>query len=445
VNHLLFQIIAKLLVYLLLLLLPVLVVTYSESFHRPLSPAHYTVLLSVMAVIGILLFLPAISIVAATALLALGIAWMYGRYALAGLSYERTLSPARLFPGDVAKLRIRLVNRKVLPLAWLSMTDPIQHGLIRSGDDIRDLLHFSGGVELLDNLGYALVNHTAAGPFQAVERTYQVEAVRRGVYSLGPAEIAGGDPFGIFRREATIGTRQEIIVFPRVFRPHDIGLPFREALGQATARRALIEDPVKIAGAREYQPEDPLRRIHWKATARTGELQVRLLDPSTTAQVILVVNLNTFQHVWQGVDLDRMESTIEVAASIGLWALEKGFAAGVRSNGIVPGTELTPRLAPSAGPRQPTLMLEHMARLSFSGRFSAEHVLLDESRRLTAGTTIIFVTSIITPEIVQVLTARRLVGRASVVYCGRFVAPVVRGIPIFLATPPARGRLDAVS
>jgi hypothetical protein len=86
-----------------------------------------------------------------------------------------------------------------------------------------------------------------------------------------------------------------------------------------------------------------------------------------------------------------------------------------------------------------------MARLSFSGRFSAEHVLLDESRRLTAGTTIIFFTSIITPEIVQVLTARRLVGRASVVYCGRFAAPVVRGIPIFLATPPARGRLDAVS
>jgi uncharacterized protein (DUF58 family) len=444
-NHLLLQVIAKLLVYLLLLLLPVLVVTFSESFHRPLSPYHYSVLLSVMAVIGILLFLPAISIVAATALLALGIAWLYGRYALAGLSYERTLSPARLFPGDKATLRISLVNRKVLPLAWLEMTDPIQHGLIRSGDDIRDLLHFSGGIELLDNLGYALVNQTAAGPFQTVERTYEVEAARRGVYALGPVELAAGDPFGIFRREATVGPRQEIIVFPRIFQPEEIGLPFREALGEARTRRALIEDPVRIAGAREYQPDDPLRRIHWKATARTGELQVRLLDPSTTAQIIVVVNLNTFQHVWQGVDLDRMESTIEVAASIGLWALDKGFTVGVRSNGIVPGTELTPRLAPSAGPRQPTLLLEHMARLAFSGRYSAEHVLLDESRRLTAGTSIIFVTSIITPEIIEVLTTRRLTGRTSVVYCGRFAAPVIRGVPIHLATPPARGRLDAVS
>jgi hypothetical protein len=70
---------------------------------------------------------------------------------------------------------------------------------------------------------------------------------------------------------------------------------------------------------------------------------------------------------------------------------------------------------------------------------------MDESRRLTAGTSLIFVTSIVTPEIIQVLSSRRLMGRTSVVYCGRFAAPVVRGVPIYLATPPARGRLDAVS
>ena len=44
-----------------------------------------------------------------------------------------------------------------------------------------------------------------------------------------------------------------------------------------------LEDPIRIAGARDYRPGDPLKRMHWKATARTGELQVRLVDPSTTA------------------------------------------------------------------------------------------------------------------------------------------------------------------
>lgn len=444
-NHELLQILAKILVYILLLLLPVLVVSFSESFKKPLTPDNYAILLGIMAAIGILLFLPAISIVAATALLALGIAWLYGHYALSGITYDRELLPARLFPGDSAALSIRLVNRKPLPLAWLSMTDPIHHGLVRGNEKFENLLRFSGGIELLDNLGYALVNQVAIGPFQTLNRTYRVEAVRRGVYTLGPAQLAAGDPFGIFRREVDLGGRQEIMVYPRVYRPKDIGLPFREALGDAPTRRALVEDPTRIAGTREYRPGDPLRRMHWKATALTGDLQVRLFEPSTTAQIILVANLNTFQNVWQGVDLERMESTIDVAASIAMWALEKGFAVGVRSNGIVAGTELTPRLAPSASPRQPVQVLEHMARLSFSGRYSAEFVLLDESRRLTAGTTIIFVTSIVTPQIINVLTSRRLTGRSSVVYCGRFAAPVVRGIPIYLATPPSRGHLDAVS
>src|SRR5579872_4230729 len=123
--HDLVVLISKLLVYLLPSLLPVLVVTYSESFRKPLSPANYGVLLGIMVIIGFLLFLPAISIVAATALLALGIARLYARYALSGLSYERIVSPVRLFPGDRGTLTIKLVNRKLLPLAWLSIVDPI--------------------------------------------------------------------------------------------------------------------------------------------------------------------------------------------------------------------------------------------------------------------------------------------------------------------------------
>jgi uncharacterized protein (DUF58 family) len=444
-NHELVAFVAKLLVYTLLLLLPALVVTYTDRFRKPIAPENYVVLLAIMAAIGVLLFLPVISIVAATALLALGIAWLYGHWALNGVGYERTLTPSRLFPGDQAKLTIRLNNRKLLPLAWLTINDPIQLRLMRAGDTIDDLMKLSGGVEVLDNLGYALVNHVALAPYQAVDRSYTVQGIRRGTFTFGPAELESGDPFGIFKRQSRMTQRQEVVVFPHVYSPDEIGLPFREALGDASTRRALVEDPIRIAGAREYQPDDPLRRMHWKATARTGQLQVRITDPSTTAQIIVVLNLNTFQYVWQGVDLDRMESTIDVAASAGVWALRKGFAVGLRSNGIVPGTEMTPRMAPSASPQQPTLLLEHLARIAFSGRYSAEYVLHDESLRLAAASSILFVTSIITPEIVKVLTARKLAGRVTVVYCGRFAAPVVRGVPIYLATPPSQGTLHAVS
>jgi uncharacterized protein (DUF58 family) len=179
--------------------------------------------------------------------------------------------------------------------------------------------------------------------------------------------------------------------------------------------------------------------MHWKATARTGELQVRLFDPSTTAQLMIVINLNIFQHVWEGVDLERMEAAISAGASLAVWALKKRYAVGVRTNGMVAVADMmedAPRLAPSASPRQATVLLEHLARVAFSGLVRTEQVLLDESRRLHAGMSIIFVTPIITQEIVAVLTSRQLAGRVSTVYCGRFAAPVVPGLPIHLVTPP---------
>lgn len=432
----LLRVLAEIAVYALLATIPVAWVLFTDRFRRPPSPSQYSVLFALAALAGVFLFVPSLSIVFGTALVAVGIAWLTGRFAFTGVSYERMLTPGRLFPGDEAALRIRIRNQKLLPLSWMSINDPVQFNVIRATQDLSDLLSFSGGIEVSENLGYSLVNNLAIGPFGEVERTYSLTAVQRGVYTLGPAEVETGDLFGVFRHKSLLGARLEVIVYPRIFRPEEIGLPFRESLGEVVARRSLYEDPTLIAGSREYRRGDPLRRVHWKATARTGELQVRFNDPSTTAKLMIVLNLNTFQHVWQGVELERMESSIDVAASLALWALQKRFSVGLRSNGVVAGAEETPRLPPSANPKQETHLLEHLARLSFSGRFSPEEILQDETRRLAEGSSLIFVTPVITPPLIQLLTSRRLVGRVSVVYCGRFAAPVVRGVPIHLVAPP---------
>jgi Protein of unknown function DUF58 len=433
----LLRILAQIAVYALLATIPVVWVLFTDRFRHPPSPSQYSTLFALAALAGIFLFVPSLSIVFGTALLAIGIAWLTGRVALTGVSYDRTLLPGRLFPGDGAELRIRIRNQKLLPLSWMSINDPVQFNVIRATRDLSDLLRFSGGIEVSESLGHSLVNDLAIGPFGEVERTYALTAVQRGVYTLGPAEIETGDLFGVFRHKANLGERLEVIVYPRIFRPEEIGLPFRESLGEVVARRSLYDDPTLIAGSREYRRGDPLRRVHWKATARTGELQVRFNDPSTTAKLMIVLNLNTFQHVWQGVELERMESSIDVAASLALWALQKRFVVGLRSNGVVAGAEETPRIAPSAHPKQETHLLEHLARLSFSGRYSPEEILQDETRRLAEGSSLIFVTPVITPPLIALLTSRRLVGRVSVVYCGRFAAPVVRGVPIHLVAPPS--------
>jgi uncharacterized protein (DUF58 family) len=372
----------------------------------------------------------------ATALAAFFLAWLTARFSLSGVTFERTCTPPRLFPGDEADLVVTLTNRKLLPLAWLSIVDPILFSVVRATRDLGELLRFSGGVEVLDNRGHALVNRAAVGPFQTLERTYRVKAIARGVYNLGPACVTTGDPFGVYTKETQMGGKTTITVYPRVYDPGAVDFPFREAMGELIARRALYDDPTLIAGSREYRYGDPLHHIHWKATARTGEVQVRLMDPSTTAQIMIVLNVNTFQHVHQGVDLDRMEASIEVAASVALWALARDFPVGLRSNGVIAGSDHSARLAPSASPRQSLAVLDQLARLAFSGQLSAESMLLDEADRLASGCSILFVTPMVTPQLTAVLTSRKLSGRVSVLYCGRHAAPVVRGVPITLVLPP---------
>lgn len=442
-NPLTVRILAIMALFILMVFIPGLAVVYTDRFRRTMEPDQYAAIFAAAAVAGVFLFVPAISIVAATALLALGLAWFSGHQALRHVEYERILAPDRLFPDDEAELIIRFKNDKFLPLAWLRITDPIQYGMVRGNRSYDELLTFSGGIEVQEALQPALVNHAAVGPYQELRRTYRVKALQRGVYKIGPTTMDSGDPFGIFRHTLTVPGRSEILVYPTLYGPEDIGLPFRQVMGELLARHALFEDPTLLAGSREYRPGDPLRHMHWKATARTGDLQVRVSDPSTTAQLQIVLNLNTFQHVWQGVDLERMEAAISVAGSIALWALERDFAVGLRSNGIITQGEHAAdamRVAPSANARQATVLLEYLARISYAGGFTGAHILLDETRRLGAARSIIFVTAVLSPDLITVLTGRQLAGRVSVVYCGRHAAPLVRGLPVYLAIPTERTR-----
>ena len=427
-----------LIVFALIVALPAMAVTFTEHLQGLPGPPQLALLFGILIVVGVAASLPVVSVVAAALLLAIGLAWLSGRYALHGLRYERSIVPPRLFPGDEAVLTTRIRNEKPLPLAWFSLVDPIWLGVLRGRRDLAEILQFSGGVVLQQNFEHALVNRGAVGPFQELVRTYRVTARRRGIYALGPANVESGDPFGIFREEGTIGTWQEIVVYPHIYRQEEIDLSFREAIGEIASTQALIEDPILIAGSREYRPGDPLRRVDWKASARTRGLRIRVADPSTTAKLMIVLNLNTFRHMWQGMDLERMEEAIRVAGSLAVWALDKGLAVGLHSNGIMAdsrGDKEAARIAPSAHPRQKTILLDHLARLAFAGRFSLEHVVLEEARHLRSGTSIVVVTTVMTPELESALTARQLAGRISVVYCGSAAGPLLRGVPTHVVAP----------
>jgi uncharacterized protein (DUF58 family) len=407
--------------------------------HRMPVARYITGTFTGITVAGLLLNAPALAVAGITVLAALLLAYLWAASSLRSLAVDRDCTPLKLFPGDEAVFSLHIRNRKLVPLTRLDVLNPIHGEGPWAYQQLSEMLEFGGPIEMRDGAGPCLVAETSMGPYQTLSRRYDVTARRRGIYTVEPARVSSGDPFGIFNRAGMVGERQEITVYPNVYTPEEIGLPFREVLGDAVPDRALLDDPSLIAGSREYRPGDPLNRVHWKATARTGSLSVRVHDPSTSANLMIILNLNTSAHAWHGVDTDRMEAAIDAAASFAMWALDRGYPIGIRSNGAIGQSSVAPRVPSGASPRQASILLDHLARLSHSGLYGAEYLLMDEMHRLEARTGIILVTPLLSPEIISVVSAPKFANRLTVIYCGRTGAPVIRGVPVHLARPAGVG------
>ncbi|MNN16019.1 hypothetical protein D3C81_1291440 [compost metagenome] len=145
----------------------------------------------------------------------------------------------------------------------------------------------------------------------------------------------------------------------------ELPLPNHSWLGELPVRRWIIEDPFLTAGIREYRPGDPLGNINWKATARTGELQVHKRDYTADHRLMIYLNLETSDSMWRTViEPERIEMGIRYAATVAEHALRSGLAAGFASNArLADGPNEPIRIEPHTSSDQLTLLLETMARM----------------------------------------------------------------------------------
>lgn len=121
---------------------------------------------------------------------------------------------------------------------------------------------------------------------------YDVEFLMRGYYTFGPVLVEGGDLFGLHRRYRIVSEPCHVLVRPRVVPIQGYDLASRRPVGEIRMRHRGTEDPTRIAGVRPYQKGDPLNRIHWRATARTGQLHSKVCEPSCVAGATLVLDFH---------------------------------------------------------------------------------------------------------------------------------------------------------
>jgi uncharacterized protein (DUF58 family) len=253
---------------------------------------------------------------------------LWYRFALRRLSVKQWLSQRHVFFGETNTLSISIENQKLLPLPWLEIEDEIP----------AQITLLSGHAQPSYKVNRAtLVSAYSLWSFQRVTKRYHLRCMGRGVYSFGPALIRSGDPFGWLVREDLCTAHETLLVFPLVAPLETFGLPPRHPFGEHVTPRRLLEDPLRVAGVRDYVLGDDPRRIHWKATARAGELRSKIYEPSSQYRLLILLDINTYKESWMGLDPDLQELTISAAASIATWALEEGYAVGLLANSLMMG------------------------------------------------------------------------------------------------------------
>jgi uncharacterized protein (DUF58 family) len=190
----------------------------------------------------------------------------------------------------------------------------------------------------------------------SVEHSYQLTCWRRGVYELGPLIVRWGDPFGFTERQAVLCEPFEFLVHPSTETGAD--RPFTR-LWEDPPVRPPVSKPwpsgMEFYGMRTYSPGDDIRRIVWRAYARTGQLLVREAEQGVTDQVIILLDDHRANHS-TGMFSESFETGIRAAASLAEWHLKEGFSVTLEANGqrIV---------GPVRGPGARMEILDALARL----------------------------------------------------------------------------------
>jgi uncharacterized protein (DUF58 family) len=399
--------------------------------------------------VGILLHQPLLVILGILVLLVLGITDLWARYCLHNLEYRRQLSEQRVVFGEEITLSLTVENAKLLPLPWLEIEDTVPRMLPIEDQELRNSTQSSAAIlECLFSPNW----------YERVTRRYTVQCMTRGVHTFGPTTLRSGDVFGFISQEAELDNYQFVLVYPLVVPLTSFGLPARHPFGDRRAPRRLLEDPARVVGIRDYQYGDSLRRVHWKATARTLQMQSKVYEATTTYTLAIFLNLEFRPDTHYGVHPELQELSITAAASVADWAIENNYAVGLYANTMmfIPDDSLSLasvqegkqdiheaiaeqlrrrriHLPISSHVDQRQRIMEALARVQGYFGSNIEELIQSERQRLPAGTTVVLITSTLSEHLADQLVRLRQSGHSvAILFVGDNPPPFrLAGLPIY--------------
>jgi uncharacterized protein (DUF58 family) len=331
------------------------------------------IFLSAVLVLAIWYRLTAVLLLAALFVSMAGLSALWSRLCLVGVRAERHWNGTRRFPGEPFECRLRVINRKPLPLPWVEVESALPPG---SGD------------EATPWQTAPIRRSTALLWYRSVTWTVRFACRRRGFYPLPPLALASSDLLGLYPRRRSVGPAEALIVYPRLFPVDTRLIPSLHPMGEFAAAQLLFRDPTHTIGVRAYERRDSLRLIHWKATARRGDLQVRVPAATTTFSAALFLDVGSFA-ADGSVPEEDFELAVSIAGSIAAALAERGNPVGLFANTRLADTGEPAAIHPSAVKGRLTGLLEALAKVTRQRSRPFDAFVEDQKRFLPAGTTVV--------------------------------------------------------
>jgi uncharacterized protein (DUF58 family) len=244
---------------------------------------------TLLSIGGLLVILPLLSLLAASRT----------RYRI---RCWREISPARVPAGEAASVTVRLKNASRLPTGLLLAEDTVPYSLGARPRFVLDKIEPAGARSL----------------------TYPIHADQRGKYAIGPLHLRVADTFGLVKLGSVAAPAANLVVTPAITKlPRAVlaGTWLGEGGTRASTAAAAGEDDVV---PRAYRDGDELRRVHWRSTARYGELMVRREEQRWRNRAVLFLDTRGIAHGGRGLS-SSFEFAIRAAASIGVHLAREGI------------------------------------------------------------------------------------------------------------------------
>jgi uncharacterized protein (DUF58 family) len=232
------------------------------------------------------------------------------------LSCSRRLDPPRVPAGQLTVVTARVENVSRLRTGVLLAEDVTPYSLGSRPRFVLDEIEAGGHREI----------------------SYQIRSDTRGKFTIGPLRVRVADAFGLVEISRAFSTTSTLVVTPRIFALPRATAPsswLGEGDGGMRTISAVGEDD---AAPRPYRDGDGLRRVHWKSTARYGELMVRREEHQWRNSASVFLDTRRSAHAGRGPSA-TFEFAVSAAASIGAHLSGEGFRARL----ITEAGEIAPR------------------------------------------------------------------------------------------------------